>query len=383
MESINEESQGQSNALQELKAKLLSSNILPSKPKKITKPSTGVKKFSSKGRDKENKKDGVKDSKNVKNVGDAKKSKTKKKTITKPKPKTTKKSTSSENEEIDETDITSRKWEDSKGKNLNKGPYTQEDEQKVISALLDFAYTNKLDSDQLISLVTEKQTKKEVQVWTKIAECLPDRSVQSIHNFCHRKINPYNYKGEWTDKEIQKLILLNKDHGAKWELIGKELERTATNVKDKFKQIGGKNYKKRENEFTLVLCLKLLKYVQNWISDQGLEIFKYTYKFKKDLEDKCKSAYFISEEEKKFLIDSTLKESPSRVIIKNILKKLINLDVLAKIVEDKIEISWNSLAEQFITYSAQDCKNNFEKILRDFDFMEKSLIKKDLKMVKQ
>jgi hypothetical protein len=300
------------------------------------------------------------------------------------KKKKKKPSPSEENET--ETDITTRKWDDSKGRKLDKGAFTPEEEKKIMDAICEYAYSHDLGESELIDLITEKQTKKDNQVWTKISECLPNRSVQSIHNFCHRKFNPFNYKGEWTNEEVESLIQLHKEHGAKWELIGKELERTATNVKDKFRQIGGKNFKARVKEFNLVLCLKLLKYIQEYVSENGkpgLEILKYSYKFKNDVEEQYKNVFHIFEEKKKCLIDSAIKETPSRIIIRNILKLIVDTEVLEKILEENSEISWSSIAEKFSIYSATDCKNNWDKILREFDLWEKGQLRKDLKMIRR
>jgi hypothetical protein len=107
---------------------------------------------------------------------------------------------------LDSDDNTTRKWEDYKIKeNLKKGQFTDEESQIVLKALCEYAYDNDLQESDLINLVTERQT-KEKAVWCKVSECLPDRSVQSVHNFCHRVLNPYNYKGAWTSSEEKKLI---------------------------------------------------------------------------------------------------------------------------------------------------------------------------------
>lgn len=43
------------------------------------------------------------------------------------------------------------------------------------------------------------------------------------------------------------------------------MERTSTNVKDKWKEIGGKNWELRKKEFDLISILKLLKYINEGI----------------------------------------------------------------------------------------------------------------------
>jgi hypothetical protein len=304
------------------------------------------------------------------------------------KEKKSKKSKSIEGADTTETDVTSRKWDDSKGKELTKGPFNAEEEKLLINSFLEYAFEKNLDQEDLIKLITEKQTKKEESVWTKIAECLPTRSVQSIHNYCHRKFNPNNYKGNWTIEEVEKLMSLVKEHGPKWEIIGKEMERTATNVKDKYKQVGGKNYRARIKEFNLIVCLKLIKYVQEWLNDKSNDndecvILKYPYKFKNNLEKKKGAVFFYDSDQNKFLIDSIMKETTSKVLIKNILKKLVDSDTLFKIVDNNMEISWSFVSEKLKIYSATDCHNNWDKILREYGLEKRTKLNKDLKMIKQ
>ena len=43
------------------------------------------------------------------------------------------------------------------------------------------------------------------------------------------------------------------------------MERTSTNVKDKWKEIGGKNWELRKKEFDLISTLKMLKYINEGI----------------------------------------------------------------------------------------------------------------------
>jgi hypothetical protein len=61
---------------------------------------------------------------------------------------------------------------------------------------------------------------------------------------------------------------LYDEFGSKWEKIGKILERTSTNVKDKWKEIGGKNWDLRKKDFNLKSTLKMLKYIDEGISIQ-------------------------------------------------------------------------------------------------------------------
>ena len=71
-----------------------------------------------------------------------------------------------------------------------------------------------------------------------------------------------------------------------------------------------------------------------------------------------------------------------RIIIRNILKLIVDTEVLEKILEENCEISWGSIADKFYIYSATDCKNNWDKILREFDLWEKGQLRKYLKIIR-
>lgn len=159
------------------------------KPKKIN-DSEGFKKPKTPKSKNKNKKPDTKENKSIKDIVIAKKTKTERKA---------KKS-------LNPNEPSIRKWNDFKNReDLKKGSFTNEEHHKVLEAICEYIYQNNLTQDDLIDLVTEKQT-KDGSVWPKIAECLPNRSVQSIHNYCHRVLNPFNYKGAWTHDEEKKLI---------------------------------------------------------------------------------------------------------------------------------------------------------------------------------
>jgi hypothetical protein len=61
------------------------------------------------------------------------------------------------------------------------------------------------------------------KVWCKIAECLPNRSVKSVHNFCRRRFNPENYSGKWTPDEEEALLSLVEQLGTQWKSIARAL----------------------------------------------------------------------------------------------------------------------------------------------------------------
>ena len=109
-------------------------------------------------------------------------------------------------DEVTDDTSTTRRWNDYKKKEMQKGAFTENEKEKIIEAVFQYGYDNNLSENELLALITDKQIKSDKTIWPTIAECLQDRSVQSIHNLCKRIFNPYNYKGEWTQDEVDKLM---------------------------------------------------------------------------------------------------------------------------------------------------------------------------------
>jgi hypothetical protein len=136
----------------------------------------------------------------------------------------------------------SRRWEDDKERKqeLKRGSFEPKETILLMKALCQYCSENNLEESDLMTLVSEKNSQHK-GAWPTIASVLPDRSVQACHNHCRRKFNPYNYKGPWTEDEVQMLLTYVDKYGKEWEKIAGMIGRTALNVRDKYKEIGGKN----------------------------------------------------------------------------------------------------------------------------------------------
>ena len=167
------------------------------------------------------------------------------------------------------------------------------------------------------------------------------------------------------------------------------MERTPVNVKDKYKELGGENTNSITKDITLIKILKLLKAIRNYLVDneknEKYDFFRYVYKFSGDVDLKYGNVFKLIKDENngktKFLIDSLLKDDTSNIIIKNTLKKIIKVDKLSSLVEDKVEIAWNIISNQLEFYSVDTCRNVFKKILNIFDIESITAKKKDLLLV--
>lgn len=270
---------------------------------------------------------------------------------------------------------TTRKWNDNKDRVLKKGPFDDQEIDIIMDSMCEYMTINDKTEEDMLSLVIEKQKKSDSKIWPIIAEKLPNRSVQSIHNFCHRALNPCNHQGTWSQDEIEKLVFYVKDKGTKWVEIGELLGRTSTNCKDKYKEIGGANFSERVKKFDLLTALKLFKYL-NQLSSYN--ILKFPYLFSKN----TKEPYTIENNEL-LIIDPDLKDERSEVIILNFLKIIIDFSGLEKLITSGEDIMYSTLSDKIKTKSFDDIKNFLNKILNELGLSRKAKIKQDLKMVKK
>jgi hypothetical protein len=86
-----------------------------------------------------------------------------------------------------------RKWnEKGEEKHFTTGKFSDEETKLIQKAICEYCREKGVGVEGLTKLVSDAR-REYMRAWNTIAECLPDRSVQSIHNFCRRKFNPKNY----------------------------------------------------------------------------------------------------------------------------------------------------------------------------------------------
>ena len=169
--------------------------------------------------------------------------------------------------------IGERRWNDYVNNTFQKGAFSEEEVKKLLNALCSYA-KDQDDPLETLTLMCQK-SKSDLPAelfgaWPKIAECLPQRSVQSCHNLCRRRFNPENYGGKWAPEEESQLLALVDKHGKTWKDIANQLnemggdtkKRTAMNVKDKYKQLGADNALQRNTgPWSLKEAVRLLENV--------------------------------------------------------------------------------------------------------------------------
>lgn len=102
--------------------------------------------------------------------------------------------------------INERRWNDFKDNKeaFKKGSFTDDEIKSLMQALCFFASAQDDPESVIAALCTKSKSdlpKELFGAWPKIAEVLPDRTVQACHNVCRRRFNPSNYAGPWTKEE--------------------------------------------------------------------------------------------------------------------------------------------------------------------------------------
>lgn len=234
-----------------------------------------------------------------------------------------------------------RNWNDRSNEKIKKGRFSPREEGVIIDSLCAFAVRKGLDRGDLMRIIAESLENKKGGVWPQIAAQLPHRSVQAVQNFCKRKFNPHNYKGLWTPEEENELRGLYEGWGPRWKKIAEMLERTPTNVRDKWRTLSEtpkKAYERRP--WTLDETFRLLEVIQNELSVKIL----------------------ITE------ISNILAEENDQIKTKNqaeVIHKYLNPEVDLK----KLKIPWTRVANSFSQRSLVDCRNKWKlDVIGSFKF---------------
>lgn len=240
-----------------------------------------------------------------------------------------------------------------------QGKFTVAEIKKIMDEICTYAHENHLAGSDIVELcqLPAKELPDDTRkAWCVIAECLPNRSVQSIHNFCRRRFNVDNYQGKWDEDEQDALVSLTRTLGNQWKLIAQSLnqkfrkQRTSENVKDKYKQIGGDNYESRVvAPWQIDEVINLIKLVEKAVEIQILyPLMRIKFKF-----EKPKDRNFAIKDDKILIYNQNtqFKEIMNHVVfdLEKIKKSLIEKSVS--------KTSWAAIAEKLTTKSSDDIRH--------------------------
>ena len=176
----------------------------------------------------------------------------------------------------------SRYWGDLSKEEAKKGKFEDWEHDLLDKALEEYRTRNGIDWSDFYSNLDQSRGKARAGFWPRIAECLQDRTVKSVKNYCQRKFSTFNHKGKWSEEEVQMLKNVIAVFGRKWKRISKLVERSPHNVRDKWKEIekmpehGVELFWTLENTIKLINCVEAIKETQiiSKIEDFKLEEYE-------------------------------------------------------------------------------------------------------------
>lgn len=254
-----------------------------------------------------------------------------------------------------------RTWEDhTKIKSLRKGAFSELEVNLLKDSLCTYAKTNDLSINDLARLCSASIDPDLKGAWTQIATALPDRSVQACHNVCRRKFNTKNYQGQWSLLDEQSLIESVDHMGHEWKTIGEGLGRTAENVRDKWRELGGKNHAKRKKgDWSLEEKLELIRLVNDTSETKFLKWETEVDYGKFKVEEESKEAIEAMSEKQKRTYERGFKKSSEKIMI----YKDVSLEIIVPLIIDnpedlpKRDFAWNLISGTLKTRSYDDCWN--------------------------
>lgn len=258
----------------------------------------------------------------------------------------------------------SRSWGDLSKEEAKKGKFEDWEYDLLKKELEDYRIRNEVEWSDFYSNLDQARGKARAGFWPRIAACLQDRTVKSVKNYCQRKFSVFNYKGKWSQEEVQILKNVVAVFGRKWGRISKLLERSLHNVRDKWKEIeklpenGVELFWSLENTLKLVRCVETAKNIEiiNNIDDLRLD------EYEEFLQDKLankpeKAQKFMQNNLVSRLIYKKLKMSFAQVIsIKGINWEKVSKDMKTNISPGHCKNKWYSLFHLKLNYKRKLAK---------------------------
>ncbi|OMJ18765.1 DNA-binding protein reb1 [Smittium culicis] len=121
-----------------------------------------------------------------------------------------------------------------------KGRFTPQENEKINIAISNVCSQKNWERETLLQFLFQKNPNDQDEysgVWKQICGSIPNRPVQAIYHHIKRIFNPNNYQGNWTPDQDKQLKFWVSRLGHRWEVIGRRMNRTGTNCRDRFRNI--------------------------------------------------------------------------------------------------------------------------------------------------
>ncbi|ELR22558.1 Myblike DNA-binding domain containing protein [Acanthamoeba castellanii str. Neff] len=150
-----------------------------------------------------------------------------------------------------------------------KTKYSAREDEALLASVQAFCSAAGLGSTEeaVYRFIENKEWKNHRGCWIEIARALPDRSLASVFERAKRTLNKKDKKGPWDEAEEQLLLELYRKHGNNFQLIGAELGRWPTSVRDKVRVLESTKWRlpgasRTHAPWTQAEDIKLLKLVK-------------------------------------------------------------------------------------------------------------------------
>jgi len=171
-----------------------------------------------------------------------------------------------------------------KNKNFKKGPFSRIEQilvDKALSQVLqeEGVNFNFESSKKILSLSRQVLPKN---FWGKVAQYIPSRRVESIYDHARRRLSIKNYKGKWTNDDIENLKKLVDCYGCQWTKIGTTLNRLPGACYDKWRDALKNGEKRKKGKWFQEEKCKLIQLITKQLGhdlsqeEKGVETIQWT-----------------------------------------------------------------------------------------------------------
>ena len=163
-------------------------------------------------------------------------------------------------------DISSKIYEefDLSSLSVKKGKWSKKEEEIIKNKAREYVTEHEKSIEEILDSNNEERRK----FYIFIAQDL-QRPLRSVRKKINRLLNPKNHLGQYSEKELHALVLLEKKYkksDTKWKDIGDKMGRSADSVRDRYVK-AGKHYKNDKIPWSLDEELALLQAVNRYNTD--------------------------------------------------------------------------------------------------------------------
>ncbi|KAI1459679.1 hypothetical protein F4805DRAFT_419881 [Annulohypoxylon moriforme] len=135
---------------------------------------------------------------------------------------------------------------------LATGPFSEFELRNITQAVERWRDDHNLTQSQVNSLVqgNPKEVRSQ-EFWARIVAVCPNRPRQKLINQCRRKFHNFVARGTWSEEQQEELKRVWEEHGNKYALIGKIINRHPEDVRDRIRNYAVCGDNRRSDPWTL------------------------------------------------------------------------------------------------------------------------------------